>query len=190
MRQIIIVFTTFILIGLLTACGTGDNSNMNNDQTNNIDEEQEDATQDSSTTEDQGDTEVDNSGDTLTNQKQDAVDDNEAVTTKMKELNIKEIEIELEYTGNQEYEAEIEVGLDGTYTAELEDDLNNEYLKGQQAFDKIYPMVEKLDLTPESTKEDVFNQVLQAFDLGSDYEEIEVEMEFYDSDKELEYEEK
>src|SRR5699024_8705683 len=108
----------------------------------------------------------------------DAVDDNEEATKKMKELNIEEIEIEVEYAGNEEYEAEIELKSDGTYTSELEDNLNNEYLKGQEAFDKLYPMVKELDLDPDSSKEEVFDQVLKAFDLDSNYEELEVEIDF------------
>src|SRR5699024_12574947 len=79
---------------------------------------------------------------------------------------------------------------DGTYTAEIEDDLNDEYIKGQEAFDKLYPMVKALDVNPDSSKDDVFDQVLSAFDLDSDYDEIEVEIDFHDSDKELEYEDK
>src|SRR5699024_11459412 len=73
---------------------------------------------------------------------------------------------------NKEYEVEIELESDGTYTAEIEDDLNDEYIKGQEAFDKLYPMVKALDVNPDSSKDDVFDQVLSAFDLDSDYDEI------------------
>src|SRR5699024_12877586 len=79
-------------------------------------------------------------------EQEDAVDDNDDATEKMKELNIEEIQIEIEYPDNKEYEVEIELESDGTYTAEIEDDLNDEYIKGQEAFDKLYPMVKALDV--------------------------------------------
>lgn len=120
----------------------------------------------------------------------DAVDDNNKAKKKMKELPIEEIEVEVEYADGKDYEAEIEHKSDGTYTSELEDEVNEAYIKGQAAFDKLYPMIEKLDITPDSGKQKVLNQVLSAFDLDKNYEEIEVEIDFHDSDDELEYEDK
>ncbi|GAA0448516.1 hypothetical protein GCM10008983_28200 [Lentibacillus halophilus] len=109
---------------------------------------------------------------------EDAVNDKSA--EKMDQLNIREINVE-----SGEFEANIEQDS-GVYTSELED--ANGETKGQEAFDQVYPMVEKLDLTLESSKEETLNQITSTFNLDENDENIEVEISFHNTDDELEFE--
>lgn len=191
MKKIMTILATVGIILVLAACGADNaddlvdqngtqdevNSQENNDaSSDNAANNAEDNTNNASNAEDNTDTNAE--GDSMMDQ--------------MKAIAIEEIEIEVEYADHKEYEAEIERDShsDDGYEAELEDDLNDEYLKGQDAFDKIYPMVKKLDIDENTSKDDAIKQVLEAFDLPDDYEEIEIEIDLWDFDHEIEFEEK
>src|SRR5690625_1843192 len=107
-------------------------------------------------------------------------DDQEYMQSKMDELSFAEFELEVEYANNVEYEADIDERHDGTIKAEIDDEVNNEYLKGREAFDAIYPKLEQLDVSLDSAKQDVINQILQSFDLADDYTKFEIEITFND----------
>ena len=109
--------------------------------------------------------------------------DDEYMREKMAELNFSEIEIDVEYQGGKEFEAEIDQDRNEPILAEVEDDLNNVYLRGREAFDHIFEKAKKLDLTSNSSKQEVIDQVLNAFDLPNDYIKIEVEIDFDDGKK-------
>lgn len=110
-------------------------------------------------------------------------DDQAAMQEKMDKLDFQEFQLEVDYADDIEYQAEIEKESTGLIEAELEDETNNIKLKGLQAFDEIYPLVEKLDITKDSTEEEVVNQVVTAFDLAEDYTEIEVKIVLNDGTK-------
>ena len=67
--------------------------------------------------------------------------------------------------------------------AKVEDDLNNAFLQGKDAFDHIFERAKKLEITNESSDQDVIKQVLQSFDLPKDYTEFEIEITFNDGKK-------
>ncbi len=101
----------------------------------------------------------------------------------MGQLSFKEIEIEISYGNDQEYEAEIEQDTNEPIKAKVEDELNDIYLKDQQAFDDLYPRVKKLDLTKDSSNQETIDAILDAFDLQANYEKFEVEIKFTDGSK-------
>src|SRR5690625_4159532 len=101
----------------------------------------------------------------------------------IEEIGLAEIEIKVEYTKDNEYELEIDKSSQGNYEVELDDEINNIKLKGMDAFDTILPNLEKLDITKESSKEDVIAQVIEAFELNDDYEEYDIEVIFSDGTK-------
>ncbi len=109
--------------------------------------------------------------------------DDEYMREKMAELNFSEIEIDVEYQGGKEYEAEIDLDRNEPILAKVEDDLNNVYLRGREAFDHIFERASKLDLTSNSTKQQVIDQVLDVFNLPNDYIKLDVEIEFDDGKK-------
>lgn len=176
MNRLRMMVTSIILIVLLTACGDNnseganpDNDPINQDKTNN-------------TTEDVNEDTMTNDED-FTNQIN-ADNYQDYTSSKMDELNFNEISIDVSYGKDKEYEATIDQDRNEPIEAEVEDELNNEFLNGKDAFDYIFTRAETLDLTSNSSDEDVIDQILEAFDLPSDYVEFEVEITFNDG-KEL-----
>lgn len=169
-----------LFIVVLAACGTSDEetneaTDTNKEEEIDIDEnETDDGTEQSDPVEEEA-----------TDDATEEDDKNE----KMKQLDFAEFELEVEYNDDQEYEAEIEKNSSGEYKSELEDELTNQHLKGDEAFDHIYPILEKVSIQQDATQEEVIKEVLEAFDLDSDYDEFEVEITFHDG-TELEYEDK
>ncbi|WP_153731456.1 YusW family protein [Sporosarcina obsidiansis] len=103
--------------------------------------------------------------------------------TDMDKLSFSEIDVDVSYGKDKEYEAEIEQDLNEPIKAKVEDELNQVFLKGQDAFDDLYPRVQQLQLTKDSTNEETIDQVLKAFELEANYEKFEVEIKFNDGSK-------
>src|SRR5699024_11962166 len=73
--------------------------------------------------------------------------------------------------------------------AEIEDEVNDVYLKGEEAFDELYPKVKALSIDKDTDKDEAIKDALETFDLDEDYEKFEIEITFNDG-SELEYEDK
>lgn len=176
MKRLTMIFFTMILLVTTTACG---GNILNGDDTNKKEPKQEEKKEvKSETTEG---TDDDNDDEMIT--EIDAKD----VKEKMDKLAFFNIDIEVSYAEDKEYEAKIKQKENDQYKAELEDDLTNNHVKGKKAFDEVYPMVEKLDITSDSSEQEVIDQILTAFDLPTDYETMDVEIHFHD-DKRLDFE--
>ena len=189
MKNIVQFIFAIMLIGVLAACGgdSTDNNDVDQDDTTETPEtddttiNEEDDDQAIEENPDQADDGTEN--DEATNGDV-AQDDNQAtIKETMEELDLAEIEIKVEYPNDNEYELEIDKSSQGNYEVELDDEINNIKLKGMDAFDTILPNLEKLDITKESSKEDVIAQVIEAFELNDDYEEYDIEVIFSDGTK-------
>lgn len=106
----------------------------------------------------------------------------------MDKLTYDEFELEVEYEKNQEYDIEIEQD-NGKVEATVDDELTNTALKGKEAFDEIYPKLEKIDITETTTKEQAIQQALDAFGLKEDYVKFDIKVTMPDGQK-MEYEDK
>lgn len=167
MRKLSLFVSVFVMTTVLAACGgNNDNGQQQDNDTSNSGEHTQ-------MNEQQSGQQSDNSED----QKQ-----------KMDQLNFTDFELEVDYGQDQEVEAEIEI-KNGVIKADLEDEINGENLDGAAAFDKLYPMVQKLNIQKDTAKEDAIAQVLEAFDLNDDYEKFELEITFDDGVK-MEYEDR
>lgn len=189
MKKVYLVITSVFLIGFLAACGANDNNdsvNAPNETNQEVDTENNNVVNNSEENEANGDAINDNDDD-ATNNNDIETTEKLSMNEKMDQLNFAEIEVEVDYGDDQEYEAEIEKKSNDDYEVEIEDELTNTYLKGEEAFNELYPIFKKLDITADSTKEEVIDAVLKSFDLEEDYKEIEVEVTFHDG-TELEYE--
>src|SRR5690625_4311010 len=109
--------------------------------------------------------------------------DDDDMRTKMEELNFTEISLEVQYQDRKEYEAEIDADPNEPIEAEVEDELNNVYLRGKEAFDELFPKVKKLNLTSKSSKQEIIEQIIEAFELPADYVDFDVEIRFKDGVK-------
>jgi len=189
MKNIVHFMFAIMLIGVLAACGgdATDNNDVDQDDTTET-PETDDTTinedDDDQATEEKPDQNDDGIGnDEATNGDVAQDDDQATIKETMEELGLAEIEIKVEYPNDNEYELEIDKSSQGNYEVELDDEINNIKLKGMDAFDTILPNLEKLDITKESSKEDVIAQVIEAFELNDDYEEYDIEVIFSDGTK-------
>ena len=174
MKTIRIIFASIVLMTALSACGTNNQGGTDNNNTEN--------------SENTLNTTEDIQPDTMTNDEDDTFDynrtqDDDYMRSKMEELNFNEISVEVIYQDGKEYEAEIDQDRNEPMEAKVEDDLNNAFLQGKDSFDHIFERSKKLEITNESSDQDVIKQVLQSFDLPKDYTEFEIEITFNDGKK-------
>src|SRR5699024_5077529 len=190
-RLLLLIGMSIFAVGLV-ACGTNDEDTSDTDDPNNNATEENDNASDDATndTDDNSDKDADQDENASpdADKEDDQASDKSSMESKMEDLGYKEFELEVEYANHKEYEAEIKQD-NGKVEAELEDELNNVDIEGQEAFDKIYPNMKKLDIEKDTKKSEVISQTLKAFDLKDDYEEFEVEITFNDGSK-LEVEDK
>lgn len=97
-------------------------------------------------------------------------------------FNFTDFELEVDYAENKEYEAEYELN-NGSIEAEIEDDLNNVKLKDEEAFNKLKPMLEELNIEQDTPKEDAINEALTVFELPDDYIKFDLEITFENGTK-------
>lgn len=64
--------------------------------------------------------------------------------------------------------------------SEYENKLTNENLEGNDAFDIIEPLLAQLELTTDMSDEEVINKVIEVFEIESNYESIEIDVEYPD----------
>lgn len=102
------------------------------------------------------------------------------ISEKMDQLDYVEFELEVEYANHQEYEAELEKRRDGSVKARIEDSIHNVEKRGAEAFDELYPIVEKLNITKRTSKKEAIRETLSAFNLPADYHKFELELRFKD----------
>ncbi|WP_339252433.1 YusW family protein [Sporosarcina sp. FSL W8-0480] len=114
---------------------------------------------------------------------------NQDMLQSMDELDYAEFELEVEYAGDTEYEVEIETKSVGNVKAEIEDSLNHVEKNGTEAFDELYPLVQKLTITQQTNKDEAISEVLKTFNLPEDYTKFDLEITFNDGTK-IEFEDK
>src|SRR5690625_3918560 len=105
------------------------------------------------------------------------------MVTKMEQLDYVDFELAVEYDEDQEFEVSLELDDHGEVEADIEDDLNGVRLYGQEAFATIYPLVEQLTITQDTTQDEAIKQVLAVFGLEDNYREFELEITFKDGVK-------
>lgn len=90
------------------------------------------------------------------------------------------LELEVDYEGfGNSYEAEYEKLNDGL-NAEIDDEINNRHLTAHTAFNKLYPVFQRMKFTADTPKEDVIKEVLDGFGLPENYEDFQLQVIFSD----------
>ena len=108
---------------------------------------------------------------------------------KMDEIDYTDFSLSVDYANHQEYEAELEENSHNSVEAEIDDTINNVKKKGPDAFNELYPIVKQLTITQQTSKADVLQEVMEAFNLPADYQEFELEIRFKDGTK-IEFEDR
>lgn len=181
MRKLYLVTIILVLSLVIAACGENNNSEESDNNTNGVttnDREQNDNT----STENNDSNVADNDVIDENNQTEIPEDNSDDQVQKMESLDYIDFELDVKYNNDQEYEVDLE--LENSYVeAKLEDDLNGTEIAGDAAFDEIYPLVEQLTIDQDTSTDDAITQVLDAFDLPTDYEKFELEIKFKDGTK-------
>ena len=171
---VVLVFTL-----ILAACGNG-----------NIDDPKEPVIEENVSGNNAGSTDtVEDAESTEGTKNTGSTDSADNMQQKMEDLAYSDFELAVDYANDLEYEVELERSSNNAVKAEIEDDLNNVRKSGAEAFDDLYPLVEKLTITQETNKADAIQEVLNTFNLADDYQEFELEIKFNDGTK-LEFEDK
>ncbi|PIC57135.1 hypothetical protein CSV80_10525 [Sporosarcina sp. P12(2017)] len=178
MKRLVITGASVIALAL-AGCGTNATDDKIEENSNAVnppaEQPLEPATDDTNQNTDEAvpDTTTDSSTDSTTGDMQ----------AEMDKLSFKEIELDVSYGKDKEYEAEIEQDQNEPIKAKVEDELNEIYLKGQEAFDDVYSKVKNLDVTKDSSQQETIDRILKAFNLQADYEKFEVKIKFNDGSK-------
>ena len=93
--------------------------------------------------------------------------------------NFAEFNLDVDYSPTEKYEVSFEKDVEG-FEASIEDQINNENYNGNEAYDKINPILEKLTFDATTPNEQVIEEVLSAFGLNSNYAEFELDVLFSD----------
>ncbi|AXF56235.1 YusW family protein [Salicibibacter kimchii] len=103
-------------------------------------------------------------------------------------LPYKEFELEVEYGDDVDYEADYEYE-GGDPEAEIEDERKDKEIEisGDKALNELSHILPNIDIDENTSKDEGINVALDAFNLDSNYKELEIEIEFLDG-KEMEIE--
>lgn len=178
MKNLIVLFSAMFIGLFLVGCGDDTTEDESADDTarDEVEETLDNAGEDDEDADEDGDEDEDIPAEAK---------DQDDMKEMMEGLNFNEIEVEISYGKDNEFEIELEHHDNGDVEAEVEDELNDENIDDDvDAFNYIYPNLTKLDVEKGTDKDEMIKQVLEAFDLEDDYEELEIEMTFGDGDDE------
>ncbi len=169
-----------VLSLVIAACGQS-NENRNSDNNNGVTTNDE-GPNDNTGTPNNDNNVVDDGGTDNTGQTENQAGNTDNRVQKMENLEYIDFELDVKYDNDQDYEVDLELD-NNRVEAKIEDDLNGVEIEGDEAFDEIFPLVEQLTIDLDTSKEDVITQVIDVFDLPSDYNQFELEITFKDGTK-------
>lgn len=177
MKKFMMILSLTAISLFVVACGGTSNTDDNPDNLNNVTEDGQNNNQEK----DNG-TNNDTTDDTTNNDASDTANSDDEVA-QMEKLDYIDFELEVAYAKDQEYEVELELTPENNVKAKIEDELNGVKKKGSEAFDELYPLVEKLTIAQDTTKEDAIQEVISVFGLDEAYQKLDVELKFKDGTK-------
>ena len=153
-KSLMLVLCSSLLI--LSACGNDEDTvnNTNHDTTT----EQNNTVPDPNT----------NTNDGTTTQ-------NESNTT----LPFSSFNLDVDYANFQSFEVEYEDDVDET-EAKIEDELNNKTIRGDEAYQELLKHFDQFKFDQNSSTDEVIQEVLESFNLKSDFQKFELEITFSD----------
>ena len=172
MKRKVIFPVMLVFTLILVACGN-----------ENIDEPKQPVTEENGSN--------DNAGSTDTVGDAESTDSKDGMQQKMEDLAYSDFDLAVDYSNDLEYEVELELdkNINNAVKSEIDDDLNNVKKSGAEAFNDLYPLVNELTITQETSKDDAIQEILNTFNLADDYQKFELEIKFNDGTK-LEFEDK
>lgn len=173
MRKIFITMLILAFAFALTACSGNDSGSGTSSDEPNTEDNSGDNGKDSS-----DDSSADKDSDQDQNNDESSDED---MSKKMDDLDYTEFEFEVEFPNvSDEYELELKKRDDGSIKAKLDDTINDKKKRDSEAFDYLYPKIKGLKIDKDTSKKEAIKQSLDAFDLPSDYTDVELEITFKD----------
>ncbi|WP_164525489.1 YusW family protein [Siminovitchia acidinfaciens] len=101
----------------------------------------------------------------------------------------RKFDLEIVYAPDMEYDFEYEEknAEQGQYRAELNDSVHDKKLKGVEAFQTLYTLMQDVRIDENTTKEDAIQQIFDAFQLDTNYTKFELDYTMKNG-KEIEFE--
>ncbi|WP_172370916.1 YusW family protein [Sporosarcina jiandibaonis] len=185
MKKIFLLIAVLALSLVVVACGAANKNNNQTQDKQNVEDNNNDVTNgtagNAGTDGNAGTNGTDKNTGANTNKQTNA--ENSEGLAKMDELDYLEFNLDIEYGTQDEYDVELERNKDGTIEAEIEDSINGVRKEGTDAFNELYPLVKKLTIDQQTSKEDAITEVLDVFNLKNDYTKFEVDITFKDGTK-------
>nr|WP_254178065.1 MULTISPECIES: YusW family protein [unclassified Planococcus (in: firmicutes)] len=94
-----------------------------------------------------------------------------------------EFELEVDYTDQDNALQVVYLEDRDRVEAGYEDKMANETLSGNDAFDKMKPLLSELQLDVNMADEEVISQVMEVFSVDQDYESLELEVTYPDGNE-------
>lgn len=93
--------------------------------------------------------------------------------------NFSSFDLDIEYEQNNSFDVSYE-NESNEMEAEIKDQINNITLQGDDAFEQLRPIFQKLTFDQNTPDQEVIEEVIREFELSSDYKKFELEVEFAD----------
>ena len=90
-----------------------------------------------------------------------------------------EFSLDVDYGANQKYEVEYKNEQTKT-ESKIEDQRLNKSIEGNDAYAKLEPKFKQLTFDANTSDDEVKKEIISAFDLGKDYNKIQLEVKFAD----------
>lgn len=88
-------------------------------------------------------------------------------------------DLDVNYKGNKSFDVNYENETDGM-EAKIEDQVNNETLRGDDAFTQLSPIFESFTFDKTTPDDEVISEILKAFNLDTNYSKFELDVDFTD----------
>ncbi|PPA71600.1 YusW family protein [Jeotgalibacillus proteolyticus] len=103
-------------------------------------------------------------------------------------ISFREFEFDADYEGNDN-DFEVSYDSEGNIEASYEDQRNQMLLSGDDAYQEIEPILSGFDFTADTPDDEVFQAVIDGFEIEEGYQSLEIDITFEDG-TEKEYEQK
>jgi hypothetical protein len=109
----------------------------------------------------------------------DQTEENNQNTANTDQIPFTSFDLDVDYANFQSFEVEYDNESEGM-EAKIEDELNNRTLSGDEAFQELKNRFEQFKFDKNSSNEEVLEEVMKSFDLKTDYEKIDLEIQYND----------
>lgn len=116
----------------------------------------------------------------------DDTNDNTLQAKDNEKYNFSDFSLDVDYPGNVSYELEYEYELRDNQRiveASIEDERNKEYLRGEEAYSRMKPLLKQINFDASSSSDTILSEIISIFSISDDYTKIDVDITYGDGTK-------